>query len=72
MFCDGKPCPNCRLSIHVPLRQEKVVKVANNSTALDAFSKIQTNAVSGLGVIDEAVWLFPIFVCMCVRGDQNV
>lgn len=42
-----------KLTLPSPFRVEKVVKVADNSTALNAFSKIQTNAVSGVGVIDQ-------------------
>lgn len=42
-----------KLTLPSPFRVEKVVKVASESTALDAFSKIQTNAVSGVGVIDK-------------------
>ena len=54
--------------------QEKVVKVASDSTALNAFSKIQTNAVSGVGVIDKQVQTLYYFIvyAQCVTDGGRV
>jgi len=42
-----------KFTLPSPFRSAKVVKVSSDSTALDAFSKIQNTSVTGVAVIDE-------------------